>query len=41
MLTLCDVMLGFYPQEILKIEDRIERFRNVRASWEAREDVWD
>ena len=40
MLTLCDVMLGFYPQEILKIEDRIERFRNVRTSWETREDVW-
>ncbi len=41
MLNLCEVMFGFYPQEILKIEDRIERFRNVRVSWEAKEDVWE
>ena len=40
MLTLCDVMLGFYPQEILKIEDRMDRFRNIRVGWEAKEDVW-
>lgn len=40
MLALCDIMFGFYPQEILKIEDRIERFRNVRTIWEEKEDVW-
>ena len=40
MLTLCDVMLGFYPKEILKIEDRMDRFRNIRVGWEAKEDVW-
>ena len=40
MLTLCDIMLGFYPKEILKIEDRMDRFRNIRVGWEAKEDVW-
>ena len=40
MVTLCNVMLEFYPREVLKIEDRIERFRNVKTTWEEREDVW-
>ncbi|PIU57475.1 MAG: hypothetical protein COS88_00980 [Chloroflexi bacterium CG07_land_8_20_14_0_80_51_10] len=36
MLELCDVMLEFYPKEIAKIGDRIERFRKVREFWEAK-----
>ena len=40
MLMLCDIMFGFYPQEILKIEERIDRFRNVRTMWAEKEDVW-
>ena len=41
MLTLCDVMLQFYPREILKIRERMNRFEEVRAYWEQKEDVWD
>ena len=40
MLALCDVMLGFYPQEILKIEGRMSRIRSIRVGWESKEDVW-
>jgi hypothetical protein len=40
MLSLCDIMLQFYPKEILKINDRVKRFENVRAHWEQKEDVW-
>lgn len=40
MLQLCDVMLQFYPKEILKIRDRIDRFGTVRATWESRKDIW-
>ncbi len=40
MLQLCDAMLEFYPKEIGKIEDRIERFNGVRKYWEAKEDLW-
>jgi len=40
MLTLCDTMLEFYPKEILKINERIGRFENVKSFWEAKEDIW-
>lgn len=40
MLTLCDSMFEFYPREIFKIGERIERFRKVRTFWDAKEDVW-
>ena len=40
MLQLCEVMLEFYPREILKIRDRIDRFDTVREYWESKEDIW-
>ena len=40
MLALCDVMLDFYPREILKIEDRADRFRVVKGYWQQKQDVW-
>lgn len=40
MLTLCDIMLQFYPREILKIQERVTRFEEVKAYWEEKEDVW-
>ena len=40
MLQLCEVMNEFYPREIGKIRDRIERFRTVREYWESKEDIW-
>ncbi|MCK5527772.1 MAG: hypothetical protein KAJ05_11530 [Candidatus Latescibacteria bacterium] len=40
MLTLCDTMLAFYPKEILKIQDRIGRFEEVKLHWEKKEDIW-
>ncbi len=40
MLTLCESMFEFYPREIFKIKERIERFRNVRTFWDQKQDVW-
>lgn len=40
MLELCESMFEFYPREILKIEERIDRFRNVRRFWSQKPDVW-
>lgn len=40
MLTLCEVILDFYPREILKIRERMTRFEQIRTQWEAKEDVW-
>lgn len=40
MLQLCDVMLDFYPREISKIGERLERFEEVRTLWAAKRDVW-
>ena len=40
MIQLCETMLDFYPKEILKIQDRIVRFENVKEHWESREDIW-
>lgn len=36
MLELCDTLLDFYPREIVKIDERIEHFKKIRAKWEAR-----
>lgn len=40
MLQLCDKMRYFYPREIEKITERIQRFEEVREYWENKEDVW-
>ena len=40
MIALCNEMHEFYPREILKVEERIERFRRVREFWDRKEDVW-
>ncbi len=40
MLTLCDTMLEFYPKEVLKIQDRIGRFEDVKSYWEKKKDIW-
>ena len=34
MLELCDTLLDFYPKEIGKIGERIDRFKQVRKFWE-------
>lgn len=39
MLQLCDAVMEFYPREIGKIRERIQRFEEVRTTWEAKEDV--
>ncbi|MBM3119675.1 MAG: hypothetical protein FJ006_09065 [Chloroflexi bacterium] len=36
MLEFCDVMLGFYPKEVIKINERLERFRRIRKFWESK-----
>ena len=41
MLQLCEVMGEFYPREIAKIRDRMDRFDQVKAYWESRQDIWD
>ncbi len=33
MIELCDTLLGFYPREILKINERIEHFVAIRQKW--------
>jgi len=33
MLDMCDVLMEFYPREIAKIENRLERFRKLRKVW--------
>lgn len=40
MLTLCDALFEFYPQEIVKIKDRIAYFKKVRTYWERKVDIW-
>lgn len=40
MLELCQTMEEFYPREIGKIRDRIDRFRTIRTLWESKEDIW-
>ena len=36
MIQLCDVLLDFYPKELLKINKRIEYFQKVKARWMSR-----
>ena len=38
MLQLCDAMDLFYPNEIAKITQRIDHFRNIRVFWESQPD---
>lgn len=38
MLELCDTLLEFYPKEIGKIGERIDRFKQVRKFWEKKAD---
>lgn len=38
MLEMCDALEQFYPREIQKISERIERFRAVREFWLAKPD---
>jgi hypothetical protein len=38
MLDLCDVLDIFYPNEISKITNRIDHFRNIRIFWENQPD---
>ena len=40
MLSLCEAMFQFYPGEIFKIEQRMERFHKVEAFWEQKQDIW-
>ncbi|MBO1351213.1 MAG: hypothetical protein EBE86_029360 [Hormoscilla sp. GUM202] len=40
MLSLCETMFDFYPKEILKIQERIERFQEVKSFWESKQDIW-
>jgi hypothetical protein len=40
MLSLCDVMLDFYPKEISKIKERQLHFQEVKTFWEKKEDKW-
>lgn len=37
MLELCDTMLEFYPKEIGKIGERIDRFKKIREFWADKE----
>lgn len=34
MLEFCDIMLEFYPKEILKIDKRLAHFKKIKATWE-------
>lgn len=38
MIEMCDVLMEFYPKEITKINDRIERFKTLKEHWERRSD---
>ncbi|MFP4501734.1 MAG: hypothetical protein ACLFTT_12090 [Candidatus Hydrogenedentota bacterium] len=40
MLTLCEVMLGFYPRELEKIQERMVHFEGIKTAWEQRDDIW-
>lgn len=38
MLEFCDAMLAFYPKEVAKISERLDRFNEVRSYWLAKEE---
>jgi len=37
MLEFCEVMLEFYPKEVIKISERIEHFKKVKTFWITKE----
>ncbi len=39
MIELCDAVLQFYPKELLKIDQRIQKFREIREYWLSRSDA--
>ena len=41
MLQFCHVMLDFYPNEILKINERIDKFKKIQQVWKSKDNVWD
>ena len=40
MLSLCNIMMEFYPKEIGKIHERMERFTEIKSWWHNKDDVW-
>ncbi len=40
MLEFCDILSEYYPREILKVEDRIDYFKNVKKQWQKKPDIW-
>lgn len=34
MIGMCDSLMDFYPKEILKINERIARFKKVKKYWQ-------
>lgn len=40
MIEFCDVMLDFYPKEISKIHDRVNKFSTVKNDWISKKDLW-
>ena len=38
MLEFCNIMLEFYPKEIIKIDKRIKHFQKVKIIWEGKEE---
>lgn len=40
MLTFCESVLAFYPREIAKIGERMNRFEEVYTYWDEKTDVW-
>lgn len=38
MLEFCEVMLEFYPKEVIKISERIEHFKEVKTFWTTKEE---
>lgn len=40
MLQLCEQVLQFYPREIAKINQREEKFSQIKSAWVEKPDVW-
>ncbi len=38
MLEFCEVMLAFYPKEVIKTTERIEHFKEVKTFWTTKEE---
>lgn len=38
MMDLCDIMLEFYPKEVSKIAERIDRFKEIRKFWQKKKE---